>query len=346
MPAEPSPVPSLPCLLIVDDDPGSIVLLSRVLEAEARIVFATSGEAALQQFQAHGPDLVLLDAHMPGLSGFDTCVRLQADPRSADVPVIFVTALTDTETETHALDIGAVDVIHKPINPPVVRARVRTHLALKQKTDALRRLSVVDPLTGIANRRAFDDTLKKEWLRAMRHRHTMSLLLIDIDHFKRYNDAHGHRAGDACLRQVAELIAHGTRRGGDLAARYGGEEFAVILPHADAARAHGFAQHLCDAVRAHALPHGDSPVAPCVTVSIGAATLRRLCETPAGRPAPCRECPRFEQCLAAPETLVELADQALFQAKRDGRARIVAKEGLAGHAACAKVLDDVGAGVP
>ncbi|NML17231.1 diguanylate cyclase domain-containing protein [Azohydromonas caseinilytica] len=330
MPEEQRPVPALPCLLVVDDDPGSILLLSRVLEAEARIVFATSGEAALQQFQAHQPDLVLLDAHMPGLSGFDTCLRLKADPRSADVPVIFVTAFTDTETETHALDIGAVDFIHKPINPPVVRARVRTHLALKQKTDALRRLSVVDPLTGIANRRAFDDTLRKEWLRAMRHQHAISLLMIDIDHFKRYNDAHGHRAGDACLRQVAELIAGSTRRSGDLAARYGGEEFAVILPHAAAARAQAFAQRLCEAVRGRALPHGASPVGPCVTVSIGAATLRRPCETPAGCRAPCRDCPRFERCLAAPEHLVELADRALFQAKHDGRARVVAHENLIG----------------
>ena len=140
--------PRAPCLLIVDDEPSAILLLSRILEGEGRIVFATSGEAALQQIRHHAPDLVLLDASMPGLGGLETCHRIKADAASADVPVIFVTAHADLELETQALEAGAADFIHKPVHPPVVLARVRAHLRLRGQAQALRRLGVSDPLTG------------------------------------------------------------------------------------------------------------------------------------------------------------------------------------------------------
>jgi diguanylate cyclase (GGDEF)-like protein len=327
--------PSFPpqCLLIVDDDPSAILLLSRILEDEARIVFATSGEAALQQIRDHRPDLVLMDASMPGLDGLETCRRLRSDPCSAGVPVIIVTAHADIELETRALALGAVDFVHKPVHPPVVRARVRTHLALQRQSDALRRLAEVDTLTGLANRRAFDEALDKEWRRAMRHRHALSLLRVEVDHFKRYHDLHGHRAGDACLRQVAGLIGTAARRAGDLAARYGDDAFAVLLPHAARVEAGAFAQRLCAAFVAAALPHGDSPVAPHVTVSIGVACLVPACEIHERGTQSCHGCGELAHCRAAPDRLVDLADQALHQAQHEGRARVACREAVVDRAA-------------
>ena len=326
----PAAKPHAPSVLIVDDDASSLWLLASILDGEVHVVFACNGEDALLRAHEQPPDLVLMDASMPGLGGFEACRRLRADPRCADVPVIFVTAHTDVDTETRALEMGAVDFIHKPVNPPVVRARVRTHLALKQKTDALRRLSVVDALTGIANRRAFDEALSMEWRRAMRHDHPLSLLLVDVDHFKRYNDLHGHLAGDECLRRVAGFIASATQRAGDLAARYGGEEFAVVLPHQSAQESLGFAWRLCEGLHGLGLPHGDSPACPCVTVSIGVATLSRPCDNHALGAAQrrCKDCHRFDRCRAAPRALVELADQALYRAKHEGRNRVACAEGL------------------
>ena len=329
MPDSRSTVPtrSAQCLLIVDDDPSAILLLSRILEGEARIVFATSGEAALRQIRDHAPDLVLLDASMPGLDGLETCRRIKADAGSADVPVIFVTATADLQMETRALELGAVDFIHKPVHPPVARARVRAHLALKHKSDALRRLAGVDPLTGIANRRAFDAALDQEWRRALRHGHALSLLLVDVDCFERYNELHGHRGGDACLRRVAGVVAAATRRAGELAARHGGEEFAVLLPHSSLAQARGFAQALCAVVEGAALPHGNSPVGPHVTVSIGVAELVQGGQGGDSCDRLCHECELSGPCRAAPSRLVELARRALYQAKREGRARVACLQG-------------------
>lgn len=317
-------------LLIVDDDPHSLRMLNAILQGVAKIYFATSGEEALRQVAKHAPDLILLDVDMPGLGGHATCTALKADPETAELPVIFVTARADTASETQALALGAADFIHKPVNPPVVLARVKTQLALKQKSDQLRLLIMMDALTGIANRRAFDDSLSREWQRALRHNELLSLLMIDIDYFKRYNDAYGHPAGDACLRQVAGAISAATKRTGDLAARYGGEEFAVILPHTSAQDAHTIAERICAGVRALALAHDDSPVAPHVTISVGVANLA---DTGGAECTPrCAQC--SVQCsnfvlikLATQDALLALADQALYAAKRSGRAQIASRTG-------------------
>jgi diguanylate cyclase (GGDEF)-like protein len=325
---------ALPRLLIVDDDPASLRLLNAILEGMAKIHFATSGEEALRQVARHEPDLILLDVDMPGLGGHATCAALKADPASAELPVIFVTACADTACETQALALGAVDFIHKPVNAPVVLARVKTHLALKQKSDQLRRLTMMDALTGIANRRAFDESLHLEWQRVLRHGEPLSLLMIDIDYFKRYNDAHGHPAGDTCLRQVAAAIADTTKRAGDLAARYGGEEFAVILPHTGLQDARTIAERICACVRALAMAHGDSPVAPHVTISVGVASMTTGadCLAEAGSeqgaaPGSSTSSMLITPARAAPETLVALADQALYTAKHQGRDRVAMQSG-------------------
>jgi len=327
----PEPADPVQRLLVVDDDPSMVRLLSRLLTGMARIHFATSGEDALLQMRQNPPDLVLLDAEMPGLGGYETCRQIKADPALAHVPVIFVTAHTDTASETHALTIGAVDFIPKPLNPPVVQARVRTHLALKRQSDELRRLTATDALTGIANRRAFDDGLQLEWRRALRSHAPLSLLMVDVDYFKRFNDTYGHPAGDACLRAVARVLAGTARRAGDLVARYGGEEFALFLPATNASDAFRLGESLCQSVAALAIPHAASAVAAHVTVSVGVATLVLPCDGVEPPRAARHDCDQSARCLAAPQALLALADEALYAAKAAGRARVVNRVGTVGQ---------------
>lgn len=310
-------------LLIVDDDPAAIHLLSHILGERAQIFFATGGEKALAQIRRQPIELVLLDAEMPDMSGFEVCARIRDDPYLADLPVIFITAHADPRTESRALEIGAVDFIHKPFNPAVVQARVKTHLSLKQKTDELRRLSAIDALTGIANRRAFDQAFALEWRRAMRNESPLSLLLIDVDHFKRYNDTYGHQAGDQCLRSIAAVLAKAARRGGELSARYGGEEFALILPHTELLQACQLGRQICRQVELLNLPHADSDVADHVTVSIGVAGQIHACWANGRTPPACHSCELLEDCCDGSGCLLAMADQALYAAKNAGRNRVV-----------------------
>jgi PleD family two-component response regulator len=224
-------------ILLVDDDAGAIAMMGRALASLGELRFATSGADALRLARESAPDLILLDAEMPGMSGFQTCELLKAEPALADIPVIFVTSHSEPEFEVSGLDIGAADFIAKPINPPLLLARARTQLRVKHMADELRRLSTTDALTGIANRRRFDEVFMREWQRARREGESIALMMIDVDHFKRYNDHYGHPAGDACLKAVARAVAECAHRPADLAARYGGEEFALLLPHTPTAAA-------------------------------------------------------------------------------------------------------------
>src|SRR5471032_1989597 len=218
-------------------------------------------------------DLVLLDVVMPGLDGFDVCRRLKSHPSSAAIPVIFVTALEDIGEEAHGFDVGAVDYITKPIRPAIVRARVRTHVELKRTRDILEQLASVDPLTGIANRRRFDAAIGDEWRRSRRRGRWLSLALVDVDHFKQFNDRYGHLAGDACLRAIATSLAQSTRRAGELAARYGGEEFGLIFPDVDPPTMQSIMRALLNGV-ATAQPMTATPGAhETMTISIGAISV-------------------------------------------------------------------------
>jgi diguanylate cyclase (GGDEF)-like protein len=236
---------------------------------------------------------------MPQMDGFAVCSALKADPATAEAAIIFVTAHTDVRHETDALERGAVDFITKPINPAVVRARVRTHVTLKRQTDLLRRLATLDGLTGVGNRRMFDHVLGQEWSRARRAAAPLGLALLDIDFFKRFNDRYGHQAGDACLKSVAAALQQQVSRAGDFLARYGGEEFAVVLPDTDLAGAVQFAEKLCEGVRALGLPHAESGAGQ-VTISVGVASV----VPDDGNTA---------------EALIAAADQALYAAKAAGR---------------------------
>ncbi len=187
-------------ILIVDDAMENIQILHQALQDEHDVLFAMNGAKALQIAQNQLPDLILLDAVMPDMDGYAVCAALRASPVTRDIPIIFVTALKTPEDETRALEAGAADFISKPVNAAVVRARVRTQLTVKRQSDALRELTLTDGLTGVANRRAFNENLSLEWRRCARAQVPMSLIMVDIDHFKNFNDAYGHQAGDACLQ--------------------------------------------------------------------------------------------------------------------------------------------------
>ncbi|MEO5346044.1 MAG: diguanylate cyclase [Magnetococcus sp. YQC-9] len=315
--------PMRPRILIIDDDLSAIQLLQAMLKGHGQVYFATTGEDGLGRVQTQPPDLILLDAEMPGMNGFDVCAALKSDAGLAGIPVIFITSHTDIENETRALSLGAVDFISKPFSPPVVRVRVRNHLLLKQHIDQLHRRVAIDGLTGIANRRTFDETLELEWRRAARRQEMLSLLLLDIDCFKRYNDCYGHPAGDECLQTVAQVLAATAKRSGDLATRYGGEEFAVLLPNTDKAAALAIAEGICTRIRRLELPHAQSEVAAHVTISVGVASMAVSWVERPEQPMRCPECKAPAQCVDAPAALVRAAEQGLLLAKRSGRDRVM-----------------------
>ncbi|WP_255412101.1 diguanylate cyclase [Desulfonatronum sp. SC1] len=214
-------------ILVVDDEPVNIELIADIFDRDHEILFAVNGEQALKVAAASIPDVILLDVMLPGMDGFEVCARLKADALTRDIPVIFITGLGDTAAETKGLELGAMDYIAKPINPPVVRMRVGNQIELKRARDQLARLASTDGLTGLANRRRFDETLAQENARHVRSRERVTLIMLDIDHFKLFNDTYGHVRGDECLRSVAGVLKAALHRATDLAARYGGRSSRV-----------------------------------------------------------------------------------------------------------------------
>ena len=243
---------------MVDDEPPNIQALGTLLKDEYRIQVANSGEKALAIVQDEAqplPDLILLDIQMPGIDGYEVCRTLKEDPKTEGIVVIFVTARDATSDEEYGLKLGAVDYISKPISPAIVRARVDTHMNLKRKTDMLERFALLDGLTGIHNRRYFDEQLEKEIGRNIREDRPVSVIMMDIDHFKEFNDHYGHGAGDQCLKKVARALTDTLSRPGDTLCRYGGEEFVALLPGSDGDGAGVVAERLREAVEALSIAH-------------------------------------------------------------------------------------------
>ncbi len=292
-------------VLIIDDVPSNIRVLAEALSQEYRLKVATNGNDGISIAQQTNPDLILLDVMMPSMDGFEVCRRLKSDTATSSIPVMFVTARDDFGDEERGLNLGAVDYITKPFHLPVVRARIRNQILLKQKTDLLERLAHVDGLTGVANRRRFDEALVLETRRCLRANMPISLLLVDIDHFKNYNDHFGHGMGDIALTRVATTLSQKLARAADLVARYGGEEFAVILPETDHEGATSIAEKLRESVAALNIPHAPGSGASSVSISVGVAT-----QDPG-------------QAMH-PSELVEAADRRLYEAKATGRNRVVA----------------------
>jgi diguanylate cyclase (GGDEF)-like protein len=296
-----------PLILVVDDSPANLEALNAVLGEDYDLVFATSGQEALELARDQLPDLILLDVVMPGMDGYEACRLLADDEKTAGTPVIFVTAMDHEEDEAAGLDAGAIDYLTKPIRASIVRARVRNHLELKRARDLLESLSITDPLTGLPNRRQFDAALETEIRRSLRNTAYLGLLMCDLDHFKSYNDHHGHPAGDRCLQEVAAVFQETFRRAGELPARYGGEEFAVILPSATPTDARNMGERVREAVEARRIPHPRSATSPWVTLSVGVASLLVTTEV-------------------SPSWLVQRADVALYASKKSGRNRVTVAE--------------------
>jgi diguanylate cyclase (GGDEF)-like protein len=308
-------------LLIVDDTPHNIKLLFEFLNNYGfEILVAEDGKDALEIAQEEQPSLILLDVLMPGMDGFETCRYLKDNADTHNIPVIFMTALSDTLNKVKAFKLGAVDYITKPFQQEEVLARVNTHLtirylqkeletqkeALQKANQELQRLATLDSLTQLANRRRLDEYLQREWRRAFREQIPLSLIFCDIDYFKLYNDDYGHQAGDDCLQQVAEAINLAVNRPSDLAARYGGEEFTVVLPNTPSEGAMRVAQLIQSYLQTLKLIHPNSKVNPYVTLSMGVSTT----------------IPTTTNSLDA---LIQVADRALYEAKAQGRNRIIFK---------------------
>lgn len=289
-------------ILLVDDAPTNIQMLNETLKDDYRLFFATSGSEALRMVNQAPPDLIILDVIMPDMDGYEVCRALKTNAQAQDIPIIFITSMRQQEDEVVGLELGAVDYITKPFNPAVVRLRVRNQIELKRQRDLLARLSNLDGLTGIPNRRQFDEMLALEWNRMAREKMPLSLIILDVDHFKRFNDRYGHLAGDSCLRRVAAALAEMIRRPADMVARYGGEEFAAILPGTTLDGAQVVAESMRRTVADLCIEHADSPVHSVVTVSLGVSSVI---------PIP--------GCM--PNDLLQAADHGLYQAKQEGRDR-------------------------
>jgi diguanylate cyclase (GGDEF)-like protein len=317
-------------ILIVDDNPVNLDLLSgMLLDRGFRVRVATNGRRALSAAKSAIPDLVMLDINMPEMDGYEVCRQMKDDVLTRDVPVIFISALDNALDKVKAFSTGGADYVTKPFQFEEVLARIEiqlkisrlqkemerknaemehSNLQLERANRMLRALSYLDGLTGIANRRHFEESLDQEWRRAVRTGSPLSLLMVDIDRFKALNDAYGHQYGDDCLRQVAATFADTLKRAGDLAARYGGEEFAVVLPATELAGAAAIAEIIRARVEELGISHDQSP-SGVVTVSVGAAT-----------------CIPNESRAAT--TLIDLADRSLYQAKHDGRNRVATTDDL------------------
>lgn len=291
-------------LLVVDDQPIHLQVLYRALSADHQLFMATSGAQALKVVKEQNPDLVLLDVVMPDMDGFEVLQQLKSNLDTATTPVIFVTAHGGDEIETQCLQAGAVDFIPKPVNPSVVRARVKTHLTLKFQSDFLRDMAFLDGLTGVSNRRQFDERLPVEWGRAQRNGAPLTLVMLDVDSFKAYNDHYGHQAGDDCLRQIAAVLKAELRRPTDLVARYGGEEFVCLLPDTGFDDGIAMGQRLLNAVRSLAIPHHFSAAESVVTISLGVAAREGTGQD------------------SRATYLLALADSQLYKAKHSGRAQV------------------------
>ncbi|MES2257058.1 MAG: diguanylate cyclase [Pseudomonadota bacterium] len=287
-------------ILVIDDSPEIIRLLTLLLAERADISFATSGVRGIEVARRIQPELVLLDVSLPDIDGFEVCKRLKSYPETANTPILFVTAGDSEDAEVAALEAGAVDFIAKPLRPAIVKARVNTHLALRLQHLLLQEMADLDGLTGIFNRRFFDRQLEKEVARQRRRQAVLSVALLDVDHFKLFNDALGHQAGDDCLKAVAGALNAATRRPGETLARYGGEEFVVILPDATLDDAQKYGEWIRDKVAALAIAHPASPTAGVLTVSMGI-------------------CTRVPAEGFGPLQFLQSADAALYRAKRGGR---------------------------
>jgi diguanylate cyclase (GGDEF)-like protein len=328
-------------IVIIDDSLVSQLQIEKILKSEGyqNILKVSSAIEAYKLLNIDNlgtdfidVDLIILDTIMPGIDGIEACRHIKGEEHYRDIPIIIVTGYANTNNIELAFNAGAIDYITKPFNKVEMLVRVRSAIKLKHEMDRrkarelelqkvaqklketncqleeanriLRQLSSVDGLTGISNRRKFDESLQIEWVRSIQNSNTISLIIFDIDYFKNYNDTYGHLAGDDCLKQLAKGVSSMFNGSANVFARYGGEEFVVLMPATDSNVAMDAAKKIHEKVMSLEIPHLNSPVSKFVSVSLGVASI-----------AP--------NCRNSLEELIEKADNALYQAKQQGRNRIV-----------------------
>lgn len=286
-----------PLILIVDDIPSNIQTLAAILKEDYNIKVATNGSRALElSFLEDQPDLILLDVEMPDMNGYEVCTKLKDTHSTKEIPIIFITANHEVEDEEKGLEIGAVDYITKPVNPAIVKARVKTHITIKQQYDELKFIAMHDKLTGLYNRHYLMDEAIRKISSAIRKNEPLTIVMSDIDHFKNVNDTYGHLAGDKVLQEVSSVLKN-NKRAEDFVARYGGEEFVTIFDNCNASDA------AIKAEKIRADIENLNPEDIHITSSFGIAQLSKKHEN-------------FDM-------LLKDADDALYSAKSSGRNKVV-----------------------
>jgi len=290
-------------ILIIDDSPIIINFLSRILMSKYSVKIAKDGETGLEMAQSHDIDMILLDITMPGISGFEVLKTLKSCKTTEAIPVIMISGSEYSADEETGLSLGAVDYIRKPFLETIVVLRINTHLQLISQMRIIEKFSLTDGLTGIYNRRFFDERFDAEWNRAIRSKSCLSMLLLDIDKFKLFNDTHGHYGGDLCLKAVANVLKDTMKRSSDYVARWGGEEFAVLLPDTLSDGAEGIAEQIRNNIAKMPVFPEENKVVH-VTVSIGVSTA-------------------FPKIGDERDYFFKEVDSALYSAKEGGRNRVV-----------------------
>ena len=286
-------------VLVVDDEKANIITLTHMLSPEYTIYAAKNGQDGIHLAKKYQPDVILLDIRMPEIDGYEVFSALKDSEKTRDIPIIFITALSKDGDEEKGLALGAADYITKPFSTTVVKLRLGNQIKMIEQLRTIERLSMLDHLTGIPNRRSFDVRLREEWGRSFREMTPISILMLDVDRFKNYNDIYGHQQGDVALLALAKTFAVILKRPGDFVARWGGEEFAVTLPNTDSTGALDVAEQIRKFVEEMEIPCVNRHAAK-ITVSIGANT-----------------CTHKER--GALDEFISEADTALYAAKNKGR---------------------------
>ena len=289
-------------ILIVDDETTNLKLLTSILGSYYTIFTATNGVSAIEKAKELIPDLILLDIIMPEMDGYQTLAELKKDEKIQKIPIIFITGLSSSADEEKGLSLEAADYISKPFSAMIVKLRVRNQIQIVNQLRTIERLSMIDQLTNIPNRRSFDERLHIEWKHAIREHKPISLLIMDVDKFKVYNDTYGHQQGDVVLQTVARVFSLAFKRSGDFAARWGGEEFVVLLPNTPLDGALDIAERIRKDVQNVVIPCADGSTTT-VTISIGVNSL-----------VPVQG--------SSVDIFISNADKALYTAKEQGRNRV------------------------
>ena len=290
-------------ILITDDEKMNVDVLGGILSPMYNLLVSRNGTRAIELAKQHKPDLILLDVLMPDMTGFEVIAELKNCKDTINIPVIFITGLTSAEDEEKGFVLGAVDYILKPFKRAIVKARVNTHIRIVDQMRMIESITLIDPLTRISNRRGFENRFDVEWNRALREKESISILMMDIDKFKTYNDTYGHQQGDVALKTFADVTTRTPKRAIDFVARWGGEEFIMLLPSTDLEGAAEVAEKVRSNVEAAVLPIDDGTETR-ITVSIGVNSI----------------IPTKEDSM---EEFLKKADQALYKAKETGRNKYV-----------------------